>query len=143
MDPVGEKDEAQADPDSSYTAIEVPAYPAKDLSFYIVILCLCVCGFVSALDTIILSSTLPAIAASLQATTADAYWCSAAFLFAQSVVQLIYAAFAHAFSRRACVLTALSIFTAASVLCATAKSIQWLIATRTVGQTLIDTFCKK
>ena len=119
----GEK-EAQRGPQS---------YPVKNLAFYVVIICLCICCFVSALDTIILSSTLPAIAASLNATTANAYWCSAAFLFAQSVVQLIYAAFSQAFDRRTCMLAALSIFTVASILCATAKDIQWLIAARTVS----------
>jgi len=124
---------------STETAVEKeaqdvpPSYPVKNLSFYIVIICLCICCFVSALDTIILSSTLPAIAASLNATTANAYWCSAAFLFAQSIVQLIYAAFSQAFDRRTCMLAALSIFTVASILCATARDIQWLIAARTVS----------
>ncbi len=110
-----------------------PSYPAKDLSFRIVAVCLCMCCFIAALDAIILSSTLPAIAASLQATTADAYWCSSAFLFAQSVVQLLYAVFGLAFNRRTCMLAALAIFTFASILCATARDIQWLIAARTVS----------
>ena len=130
MKPVGQKD-ARADLVASSTA-----YPAKNLSFHVVTVCLCVCCFVSALDTIILSSTLPAIAANLQATTANAYWCSSAFLFAQSVVQLIYAVFAKAFHRRTCMLAALTFFTVASTLCATARDIQWLIAARTVSWTV-------
>lgn len=124
MEPVAEK-VAEKDARASY--------PAKNLSFHVVTVCLCICCFVSALDTIILSSTLPAIAASLQATTANAYWCSSAFLFAQSVVQLIYAVFARAFDRRTCMLVALTVFTFASILCATARDIHWLIAARTVS----------
>ncbi|KAH8900396.1 MFS general substrate transporter [Thozetella sp. PMI_491] len=108
------------------------AYPARNASFYMVVSCLCICCFISALDTIILSSTLPAIAASLQATTANAYWCSSAFLFAQSVIQLVYAVFAKALDRRTCMLAALGFFTFASILCATARDVQWLIAARTV-----------
>lgn len=122
MEAVGEKD-AQ------------PSYPAKNLSFHIVTVCLYISSFVSALDTIILSATLPAIAASLQATTANAYWCSSGFLFAQSVVQLIYAVFARTFDRRTCMLVALALFAVASILCATARNIQWLIAARTVSWT--------
>ncbi|PTB62274.1 MFS general substrate transporter, partial [Trichoderma citrinoviride] len=93
---------------------------------------LCICCFISSLDTIILSSTLPAIAASLQATTTDAYWCSASFLFAQSVVQLIYAVVARALNRRTCMLAALAFFGFATILCATARNIRWLIAARTI-----------
>ncbi|KAK4077865.1 uncharacterized protein Triagg1_3559 [Trichoderma aggressivum f. europaeum] len=87
-------------------------HPVKDFRFRVVILCLCICCFIASLDTIILSSTLPAIAASLQATTTDAYWCSASFLFAQSVVQLIYAVVARALNRRICMLAALGFFEA-------------------------------
>ncbi|KAM6483812.1 major facilitator superfamily domain-containing protein [Trichoderma sp. SZMC 28011] len=107
-------------------------YPVKDFRFRVVILCLCICCFIASLDTIILSSTLPAIAASLQATTTDAYWCSASFLFAQSVVQLIYAVVARALNRRTCMLAALGFFGFASILCATARNIQWLVAARTI-----------
>jgi hypothetical protein len=118
---------------SSSTISENPRiYPTKDLSFNVVTGCLCICGFVSALDTIILSSTLPAIATSLQATTANAYWCSSGFLFAQSIIQLTYAAFTNAFDSKICILVALGVFSVASVLCATAQSIQWLIVARTV-----------
>lgn len=117
-----------------HTASDAPSpYPVKDFRFRVVILCLCICCFIASLDTIILSSTLPAIAASLQATTTDAYWCSASFLFAQSVVQLIYAVVARALNRRTCMLAALGFFGFASILCATARNIQWLIAARTVS----------
>jgi MFS family permease len=108
-------------------------YPPRDLFFRVVTLALCICCFITALDIIILSSALPAIAANLNATTANAYWCSSAFIFAQSVVQLVYAALSSALDRRTCMLAALTIFTIASVLCATARSVEWLIAARTVG----------
>lgn len=118
----------------SVVALDTPSpYPVKDLRFRITILCLCISCFISALDTIILSSTLPAIATSLQATTTDAYWCSASFVFAQSVVQLIYAVVARALNRRTCMLAALGFFGFASILCATARNVQWLIAARTVS----------
>jgi fucose permease len=107
-------------------------YPPKGFSFNVVVASLCICGFVSALDTIVLASILPAIATDLQATTVDAYWCSSAYLFSQSVVQLVFASFAQAFDRRICMLAALAIFTVASVLCATARDVQWLIAGRAV-----------
>ncbi|PQE21784.1 MFS multidrug transporter protein [Rutstroemia sp. NJR-2017a BBW] len=104
----------------------------KETSFYPVLICLCICIFIATLDTVIVAASLPAIAKSLNATSSEAYWCRSGFLFAQTVAQPIYGGFAETLGHKRCLLLALGIFTVASLLCATAQNITWLIATRVV-----------
>ncbi len=105
-------------------------------TFYITILCLCVCVFIATVNTIIVASALPAIATALNATTTQAYWSGTVLVFAQCIVQPIYGAFADALGRKVCLVAALAIFAAASLLGATAQSIEWLIGARVVRLTL-------
>ncbi|PQE16408.1 MFS multidrug transporter protein [Rutstroemia sp. NJR-2017a BVV2] len=81
---------------------------------------------------VIVAASLPAIAKSLNATSSEAYWCGSGFLFAQTVAQPIYGGFVETLGHKTCLLLALGIFTVASLLCATAQNITWLIATRVV-----------
>lgn len=80
----------------------------------------------------IVAASLPAIASSLKATSSQAYWCGSGFLFAQTVAQPIYGGFAETFGYKFCLLLALGIFTGASLLCALAQDIGWLIGARVV-----------
>jgi MFS family permease len=101
-------------------------------SFYITISCLCICVFIATVNTVIVASALPAIASALNATTTQAYWCGTVLVFAQCITQPIYGAFAEALGRKVCLVAALGIFALASLLGATARSIEWLIAARVV-----------
>lgn len=93
---------------------------------------ICVCYFMSSLDTVIVASALPKIAQVLHADSVEAYWCGTGFLFAQTIAQPIYGAFSSVVGMKVCIITAMSIFLVASIFCATAQSITWLIAARVV-----------
>jgi MFS family permease len=75
---------------------------------------------------------LPAIAQDFKATSNAAYWCGTGFLFAQAASQPVYGSISNAFGRKVCLLFALTLFIVASVFCATAQSITWLIVARLV-----------
>ncbi|KAF7868430.1 hypothetical protein EAF04_004962 [Stromatinia cepivora] len=102
------------------------------VSFYPILICLCICIFIATLDTVIVAASLPAIATSLRATSSQAYWCGSGFLFAQTVAQPIYGGFAETLGYKFCLLLALGIFTGASLLCALAQNVAWLIGGRVV-----------
>jgi MFS family permease len=106
--------------------------PPKDRSFYLSFTALCVCAFISLLDTVIIASALPAITKALHATSLDAYWCGTAFLFSKTIAQAWYSTYAFTFGHKNCLLVALAIFLIASIICATAQNIDWLIAGRVV-----------
>ncbi|KAA8573407.1 hypothetical protein EYC84_004993 [Monilinia fructicola] len=108
------------------------AHRSQRRSFYPILICLCICIFIATLDTVIVAASLPAIASSLKATSSQAYWCGSGFLFAQTVAQPIYGGFAETFGYKFCLLLALGIFTGASLLCALAQDIGWLIGARVV-----------
>ncbi|KAI9647631.1 hypothetical protein NHQ30_004016 [Ciborinia camelliae] len=106
--------------------------PLKNKSFYPTLICLCICIFIATLDSVIVAASLPAIATALKATSSQAYWCGSGFLFAQTVTQPIYGGFAETLGYKFCLLLALGIFTSASLLCALAQNIGWLIGGRVV-----------
>jgi MFS family permease len=105
----------------------------KKTAFHPTFICLCICVFVSTLDTVIVAASLPAIASSLHATSNAAYWCGSGFLFAQTVAQPIYGGFAETFGHKSCLMAALGVFTTASLFCATAQNMKWLVAARVVS----------
>ncbi|RFU26452.1 hypothetical protein B7463_g9877, partial [Scytalidium lignicola] len=104
-------------------------YPRRTLTFYLAIAAICVCFFMSALDTVIVASALPKIAQVLHADSVEAYWCGTGFLFAQTIAQPIYGVFSSVVGMKACIMVAVSIFLVA-IFCAAAQSIAWLIAAR-------------
>jgi MFS family permease len=101
-------------------------------AFYLAIAAICSCSFLSAMDTVIVASALPRISEELHSTSVEAYWCGTAFVFAETVTQPIYGALTGIVGMKACVMAGMSIFLVASILCATAQSMGWLIAARTV-----------
>jgi MFS family permease len=105
----------------------------KKTAFYPTFICLCICVFIATLDTVIVAASLPAIASSLKATSNAAYWCGSGFLFAQTVAQPIYGGFGDTLGHKSCMMAALGMFTTASLFCATAQNIEWLVAARVVS----------
>jgi MFS family permease len=101
-------------------------------AFYLAIAAVCSCSFLSAMDTVIVASALPRISEELHSTSVEAYWCGTAFVFAETVTQPIYGALTGVVGMKVCVMIAMSIFLFASILCATAQTMGWLIAARTV-----------
>jgi MFS family permease len=108
-------------------------YPPHNRTFYLAIASICICSFMSSIDTVIVASALPRIAQALHATSVEAYWCGTGFLFAQTVSQPIYGAFTSVVGMKVCILVAMGVFLVASVFCAAAQNIAWLIAARVVG----------
>ena len=125
--------EALEPPILSHAHIQHTSGALKSRAFKLTFLCLCLCNFISTLDSVIIATSLPAIAHALDATSIEAYWCGSAFLFAQAVSQPLYGAFSETFGRKLCLIIALTTFTAFSLLCALAQNITWLIIARVVG----------
>ncbi|RFU29384.1 hypothetical protein B7463_g6963, partial [Scytalidium lignicola] len=112
--------------------LEQQAFAKKSRAFKLAFVSLCACNFISILDTVIIAAALPAIADALDATSNQAYWCGTAFLFAETVSQPVYRALSEVFGRKVCLMVALVIFTLASLLCAVAQNISWLIGARVI-----------
>lgn len=107
--------------------------PRKSLSFILAFASLMATNFISIMDTVIVAVALPAISHDLQAQSNTAYWAGSGFLFAQAVSQPLYGTLAGVFSRKSCLLFSMCVFVLASIFCATARSMEWLVAARVVG----------
>ncbi|KAN0092489.1 MFS general substrate transporter [Hyaloscypha variabilis] len=107
-----------------------PQVPGKSLSFILAFTSLMATNFISIMDTVIVATALPAIAHGLNARSNEAYWAGSGFLFAQAVSQPLYGTLSTVFGRKDCLLFAMAIFTVASIFCATAQSMSWLITAR-------------
>jgi MFS family permease len=105
----------------------------KSLSFMLAYGSVMASAFISTMDTVIVATALPAIAQGLNARSNEAYWLGSGFLFAQAVSQPLYGTLSGVFGRKACFLFAMIVFTIASLFCATAQSIEWLIVARVVS----------
>lgn len=101
-------------------------------SFYLAFTCLCLIAYQTSLDAVIVAAALPDIADDLNADSAGAFWCGTGFLIAQAIMPPLYGILSESVGRKISILAALSMFVAASVLCATARSITWLIVARVV-----------
>ncbi|KAB5576151.1 major facilitator superfamily domain-containing protein [Coniochaeta sp. 2T2.1] len=99
-------------------------------SFSVAFAGLCLCVFIATVDTIILASALPAIAADLSATTNQAFWYSVVLLFAQCVAQPVYGTLTEVFGRKRCMIAALLMFGFSSLFGALAPNIECLIVAR-------------
>src|SRR5205823_1730049 len=87
--------------------------------------------FLAAIDQTILASALPAIVASLGGF-ADLSWVVTAYLLAATVAAPFYGHVGDRFGRRITLLTALAVFTIASLACALAPTLWALILARAV-----------
>ena len=87
--------------------------------------------FLASVDQTILASALPAIVASLGGF-ADLSWVVVAYLLAATVAAPLYGHIGDRFGRRRTLLTALAVFTVASLGCALAPSLPALVLARSV-----------
>ncbi|KAH8816680.1 MFS multidrug transporter [Xylogone sp. PMI_703] len=101
-------------------------------TFYLAVAAVCICSFMSSIDTVIVASALPRIAQALHADSVEAYWCGTGFLFSQTIAQPIYGVFSSVVGMKSCMMVAVGVFLVASAFCAAAQSIAWLIAARVV-----------
>jgi MFS family permease len=85
-----------------------------------------------ALDSTILISSLPVLAASLDLSTTTAFWAGSAYLLPYAVVQPFLAALSDIFGRRCCMLFSLLAFLVGSIPCAMAHGATALLAGRVV-----------
>jgi hypothetical protein len=108
----------------------------KSAKFYVSFVAIGVVVFLVSLDLLILPASLPAIALDLQAASSEAYWSGAGYILAQGVSQPIFGGISETFGRKLMLQVSLLIFLVASILCARAQSIRWLIGTRVVSQHL-------
>jgi hypothetical protein len=104
----------------------------KSLAFMLAFASIMASNFISIMDTVIVATALPAIAHGLNAKSNEAYWLGSGFLFAQAVSQPLYGTMSSVFGRKPCFVFSMALFTIASVFCATAQSLAWLIVARVV-----------
>lgn len=102
-------------------------------AFYLAIAAVCISFLMSSIDTVIVASALPRIAEALHASSIETYWCGTGFLYAQAVAQPIYGTFIGIVGAKYCIMAAMSVFLVASIFCAAAQSITWLITARVVS----------
>ncbi|PGH12256.1 hypothetical protein AJ80_06770 [Polytolypa hystricis UAMH7299] len=114
----------------------VPQQPAqpkqRSVRFYLCIFWLCLVSVMVALDSVIVAAILPIIAEELGGTTNQLFWCGTGFLLAQTVTIPLYGSASDIFGRKWTANFSIALFTFASILCATAKTLQWLVAARAV-----------
>ncbi|EEH49899.2 uncharacterized protein PADG_05978 [Paracoccidioides brasiliensis Pb18] len=110
----------------------VPEKPKKSAAFFLTVFWLCLVSVITSLDSVIITAILPSIARDLPGTTVQLFWCGTGFLLAQTVTIPLYGSFSDIFGRKWALNLALTIFTLGSILCATAKHMQWLVAARAI-----------
>lgn len=107
-----------------------PKTETKSLAFILAFASIMASNFISIMDTVIVATALPAIAHGLNAKSNQAYWLGSGFLFAQAVSQPLYGTMSSVFGRKPCFVFSMALFTVASVFCATAQNVAWLIGAR-------------
>lgn len=104
----------------------------KSLQFKLTVLFLCGISVIVAMDAVIVGAALAAIADDLKSTSVEAFWVGTSFLLAQTATIPIYGTASEIFGRKWMIIPAIALFTLGSILCATAKSVDWLIGARVV-----------
>ncbi|KAL6232482.1 hypothetical protein BDW75DRAFT_247150 [Aspergillus navahoensis] len=105
--------------------------PKKRWRFAIIFCTLCVTAFLSALDTSIISTALPTIAADLNSETLYV-WTINSYLLASTAVQPLFGQAANIFGRRSLTLLSVALFALGSGVAGGASNTAMLIAGRTV-----------
>ncbi|KAF7794628.1 hypothetical protein EIP86_005764 [Pleurotus ostreatoroseus] len=107
--------------------------PSKGLRFWMVFVALCVSVFLSALEFTAVSTALPTIVHDLNGD--DFVWVASAYALASTALLPASGGIAEIFGRRITMLCSLALFATGSALCGAARSMNWLIAGRTVQGT--------
>jgi len=94
---------------------------------YVIAMVVMLTTFMEVLDTSVANVSLPHIAGSLSATISESTWVLTSYLVANAVVLPMSGWFSSLLGRKRFYLTCVFIFTASSLLCATAPTLGWLI----------------
>jgi EmrB/QacA subfamily drug resistance transporter len=108
-----------------------PQPPKKGWRFAVIFCALCVTAFLSALDTSIISTALPTIAADLDSETLYV-WTINSYLLASTAVQPMFGQAANIFGRRSLTLLSVALFALGSGIAGGANNTAMLIGGRTV-----------
>ncbi len=109
-----------------------PPNAPKSLRFKLTVFFLCLISVIAAMDAVVVSSCLAAIAADLNSTSIQSFWLGTSFLLAQTVTIPIYGTASEILGRKWVMITGITLFLLGSILCGSAKSISWLIGARVV-----------
>ena len=104
----------------------------KSLRFKLTVFFLCLISVVASMDAVIVAACLAAIAKDLSSTSIQSFWVGTSFLLSQTVTIPIYGTTSEIFGRKWTVITGIAVFMVGSILCATAKNVDWLIGARVV-----------
>jgi DHA2 family multidrug resistance protein len=99
----------------------------EGVSPYVVAMVVMLTTFMEVLDTSVANVALPHIAGSLSSTIDESTWVLTSYLVANAVVLPMSGWFSSLMGRKRFYLTCVMLFTASSVLCAMAPSLNWLI----------------
>ncbi|KAF8489589.1 major facilitator superfamily domain-containing protein [Gautieria morchelliformis] len=88
--------------------------------------------FLATTDATIVSTSLPTIAADLQASQNQYSWVGISYMLTQTACQPLYPVFSHLAGRKAVLFVSIFIFVVGSALCGAAQATLWLIVTRAV-----------
>ena len=102
----------------------------QDYRFWLLLSSLFLASFVAALDFTAVSTALPSIAREFNSS--EVSWIGSSYALAGAALVPFAATLADVFGRKAMILTALFLFALGSALCASAQSMEWLIAGRAV-----------
>ncbi|KAF8553804.1 MFS general substrate transporter [Imleria badia] len=102
----------------------------KGLKFWLVILSMCTCLFLSSLELCSVSTALPTIADALHAT--QFAWVGIAYALASAVFHPMSGGLAQTYGRRPALLLTIGLFALGSGICGAADSMNMLIAGRTI-----------
>jgi MFS family permease len=106
--------------------------PPKSLKFKLSVFFLCLISVVAAMDAVIVAACLAAIAESLKSTSIQSFWIGTSFLLAQTITIPIYGTTSEIFGRKWVIITGITLFLLGSILCGSAKTVNWLIGARVV-----------
>lgn len=96
----------------------------------VIMLSLCIALFLAALDMTIVTTALPAIAGSFQASTSEYTWVGSAYLLANAASVPLWGKLSDIWGRKPVILLANVVFLVGSLLCAVSVSITMLIWSR-------------
>jgi EmrB/QacA subfamily drug resistance transporter len=102
-------------------------YPANRKAAMAVLL---MASFMNLIDVTVVNVALPGMERTMQASSSQLQWVVAAYTLAFSLALLPFGRLGDTFGRRRMFLLGVGAFTAASLLCGLAPSIEWLIAAR-------------
>lgn len=104
----------------------------KSYKFKLTVFMLCTISVVVAMDSVIVAASLPAMTVALKGTSVEAFWVGTSYLLAQTITVPIYGKISDIFGRKWVMVFAEALFLFGSILCATAKNMNWLVAARVV-----------